>query len=540
MERAETEQIDDAVRLTVAIATYNQAHFLADALRSVMAQGRRADEVLVVDDGSDDDPDSVVRSFPGVAIVRQDNAGLSAARNTALECATGDVILFLDADDMLLPSALSSALACRAESPGVALVYGGHRRVNAVGVPIGKARFTATGEDAHADFLRGNAIGMHATVLYDCAVLRVVGGFDTNLRKCEDYDVYLRISRRHRIAHHPGIVADYRIHGDNMSGDSRAMLHWVEVVRDRFRPSSADPRQWNDAWRQGKRIWRAHYVAEWLERGRETRQNWGVLNMTALSLAPAVTVRTWKSALRQRIVKALPSGVKHRLKRLAGRSSSPPLGRVRMGDLDNVFPVSPDFGFDRGTPVDRYYIEGFLGSRRTDIRGRVLEIGDAAYSRQFGTAVTAQDVLHVDIGAPEATIAGDMSEKGVLPEGAFDCMIITQTLHLIYDMRAALKQMHDALKPGGVLLLTVPGITGIDRGEWGDTWFWSLTQQSTTRLMAEFFEPGRVEIRAHGNVYAATCFIQGMALEEVDRAKLDHGDASYPIVVTVRAQRSPE
>ncbi|WP_162242933.1 glycosyltransferase [Sphingomonas sp. Leaf412] len=525
--------------MTIAIATYDQAHFLADALRSAMAQDRPADEIIVVDDGSHDDPASVVRDFPGVVLIRQENQGLAAARNTALAAAAGDAILFLDADDLLLPAALSTALACRARHPGAALVYGGHRRVDAAGGVLDAAKFTATGADPHADLLRGNAIGMHATVLYNRAMLAAAGGFDPALKKCEDYDVYLRLSRTHAIAHHPDIVADYRIHGTNMSGDSRAMLRWVERVRRRYRPTGADRGRWDTAWREGGRIWRDHYAGEILARsGNGAAIDRGIGIMTATAMAPRTAGRRWRATLRRRIAAALTPEMKHRLKRIAGRPSSPPLGRVRMGDLDRTSPISPDFGFDRGSPVDRHYIEHFLAGARADIRGRVLEIGDAAYSRRFGSGITRQDVLHVDIDAPGATIAGDMSQAGILPRDAFDCMIVTQTLHLIYDMRAALRQMHDALAPGGTLLLTVPGITSIDRGEWGDTWFWSLTRQSVTRLMAEFFDPADVEIAAHGNVYAATCFIQGMALEEVDRAKLEHRDASYPVVVTVRARRA--
>src|SRR5690606_10922645 len=122
---------DEAPRVTVAIAAYNQAHFLEDALRSIFAQTRPADQVIVVDDGSTDHPETVVNRFPGCALIRQENQGLSAARNTGLRAADGDAILFLDADDMLRPRALERAIACRAVNAGAAFVYGGHRRVDA-------------------------------------------------------------------------------------------------------------------------------------------------------------------------------------------------------------------------------------------------------------------------------------------------------------------------------------------------------------------------------------------------------------------------
>lgn len=208
-----------------------------------------------------------------------------------------------------------------------------------------------------------------------------------------------------------------------------------------------------------------------------------------------------------------------------------------MGDLARTSPVSKDFGFDRGTPVDRFYIERFLERHSAEIQGRVLEIGDAAYSRRFGKGITRQDVLHIAQDNPEATIVGDLSQGGVLPDAAFDCLVITQTLQYIYDLPAAVTQLKRSLAPGGVLLLTVPGVSSADRGEWRDIWLWSLTATSARRLFEDEFGPGNVDIAAHGNVYAATCFLQGLAIEEVDRNLLEPDDPAYPLVVCVRARR---
>jgi hypothetical protein len=215
------------------------------------------------------------------------------------------------------------------------------------------------------------------------------------------------------------------------------------------------------------------------------------------------------------------------------------LGSFQFGDFASVTPACADFGYNRGLPIDRYYVEAFLAARSADIRGRALEIGDASYCRRFGKVIH-QDVLHVDARAPGATITGDLSQPGVLPTGVFDCMIITQTLHLIYNMPAAIREMHNALKPGGVVLLTSPGISRVDRGDWKDTWYWLLTQHSIRRLFSEAFGDENCEVGVHGNVYAATCFLQGLALEEVDRSKLDVLDPSFAVIVTVRARKAVE
>jgi SAM-dependent methyltransferase len=147
-------------------------------------------------------------------------------------------------------------------------------------------------------------------------------------------------------------------------------------------------------------------------------------------------------------------------------------------------------------------------------------------------------VLHIDPKAPGATITGDLSQPGLLPEAAFDCMIVTQTLHLIYDVAASVRELHRGLKPGGVLLVTLPGVASVDRGEFADTWYWSMTAKSVERLFGDVFGTGNIAVGVHGNVYAATCFLQGLALEEINRSWLDNFDASYPMILTVRAQRA--
>lgn len=210
---------------------------------------------------------------------------------------------------------------------------------------------------------------------------------------------------------------------------------------------------------------------------------------------------------------------------------------MRVGRIASLSPLSRDFGFGRGLPVDRYYIESFLGDHAKDVQGRVLEIGDDSYSRRYGAdRIVQQDILHVRAGNPAATLVGDVTDPSVLPSARFDCAILTQTLHLIFDMRAAVRQIHRSLKPGGVALITVPGITSIDRYEWGDSWYWSLTPLALERLLGEVFKPDQVRVSAYGNLYSATAFLHGAALEEVSRAKLDHYDASYPVIAAARVQ----
>jgi glycosyltransferase involved in cell wall biosynthesis len=172
------------------------------------------------------DPGSVVAQYSGVRIIRQTNRGLAGARNVDLQAAASEAIVFLDADDRLLPEAIEEGLACFERNPQSGLVYGGHRGTDANRQPIGEDSYTPINA-AYTDLLQGNLIGMHATVMYWRERLEEIGGFDMGLRRCEDYDVYLRMAQAYSIASHPGIVAEYRIHGRNMSTDQGDMLRWV-------------------------------------------------------------------------------------------------------------------------------------------------------------------------------------------------------------------------------------------------------------------------------------------------------------------------
>jgi SAM-dependent methyltransferase len=233
--------------------------------------------------------------------------------------------------------------------------------------------------------------------------------------------------------------------------------------------------------------------------------------------------------------RTVPTGLRRWIATRRARGPEPPrVGGVDFGSFAGLEPVSRVFGYDRGTPVDRYYIEAFLDRHAGDVRGRVLEVGDDAYTRRFGgERVTRSDVLHVHADNPKATIVADLADAGDVPSDAFDCIVLTQTLQLVYDVRTAIATLHRILRPGGVLLTTFPGISPIDANEWGGTWYWSFTRLSAERLFGEIF--GHVAIDVFGNAFAATAFLQGVALEELRARDLGPRDPSYPVVIAVRA-----
>jgi SAM-dependent methyltransferase len=208
------------------------------------------------------------------------------------------------------------------------------------------------------------------------------------------------------------------------------------------------------------------------------------------------------------------------------------------GNLRRVTPISRDFGFDRGQPIDRYYIEQFLERHAGDVQGRVLEIGDDAYTDKFGAnRVTVSDVLHVDDSNPAATIVGDLAHADHIPSDTFDCIILTQTLHLIYDVPAAIRTLHRILRPGGVLLATFPGVSQIARDRWGETWYWGFTALSARRLFEESFPAGSIQVESRGNVLTALGFLHGLAMEELRQKELDYNDPTYQVLIMLRVEK---
>jgi SAM-dependent methyltransferase len=224
--------------------------------------------------------------------------------------------------------------------------------------------------------------------------------------------------------------------------------------------------------------------------------------------------------------------------RLTGRVIRRAHGLLTMnfGRIRSVKPLSRSWGYDRGTPIDRHYIEGFLERHRQHVKGQVLEVQEDNYSHRFGgDRVTHIDILSLESSNHRATIVGDLADPRTLPAGQFDCIILTQTLHLVFDMSRAIANVHRALRPGGVLLVTVPGITPLDRAEYLDCWYWSLTGPALRRLMSGPFGPEGVEVEAYGNLYAATAFLHAAAIEEVSKRKLDTRDPAYPVTIAARA-----
>ena len=174
-----------------------------------------------------------------------------------------------------------------------------------------------------------------------------------------------------------------------------------------------------------------------------------------------------------------------------------------------------------------------------DIAGRVLEIGDNDYTVRYGgDRAEVSDVLNRYPGHPTTTFVGDLTDGAGLPSDAFDCIVLTQTLHLLFDLRSAVATLHRVLKPGGVLLVTVPWASPIDRGEWGADWFWSISPIGLERLLQEAFGPDSQAVTAYGNVKVAAAFLYGLAEHELRPSDFEVHDQYCPVIVAGRAVKA--
>jgi hypothetical protein len=203
----------------------------------------------------------------------------------------------------------------------------------------------------------------------------------------------------------------------------------------------------------------------------------------------------------------------------------------------NTRPLSDSWGFDRGTPIDRHFIEGFLARHADDIRGRVLEIKSDAYTVRFGRNVESRDVLDIDASNPNATIVGDLTGATTIPEDRFDCVILTQTLQFIYDVQSAVVNVHKTLRAGGTALVTVPSTSRVAPRYGQESDYWRFTPASCRRLFGDVFGASNVTVEPLVNVGAGVAFLRGVAVEEVPHSVLEHHDDDFPVVIAVRAVR---
>jgi glycosyltransferase involved in cell wall biosynthesis len=525
--------------VSVVAIFLNGERFLGDAIQSVIAQTCRDWELLLVDDGSSDGSSAIARSYAGRDPHRvrylehpgHRNEGMSASRDLGLQHARGKYLALLDADDVWLPEKLERQVAILEAHPEVALLYG---------APLYWFGWSGKPEDQALDYVID--LKLPADRVYDPPSLLIPFLQRAAPTPCPS-DVLVRCVAARRVG---GFEAHFV--GVNMVYEDQAFFSKLLLVM----PAFASSQTW-DRYRQhpescyavskatGRREVARRYFLKWFRRylrdqGLTAGPVWDTVRAELGRVGPKARAL---DRARELARVTMPPGLRSWISsRVPGLEASPARRSVRFGSLRRLEPVSRKFGWDRGgLPVDRYYIERFLQRCAGDIAGRVLEARDDAYTRRFGGArVTRADVLHPTTDNPNATIVADLTCGDQIPGDAFDCIVLTQVLPFILDLPAAVRTLHRALRPGGVVLATVPGISQIvryDMERWGD--YWRFTSLSARRLFEAGFPGGDVRVEAHGNVLAATAFLQGLTTRDLRPDELDHRDPDYEVLVTIRA-----
>jgi glycosyltransferase involved in cell wall biosynthesis len=525
--------------VSVVAIFLNAERFLDEAVQSVLAQTYPHWELLLVDDGSSDRSSAIARGYterephrvrylehPG-----HRNQGMSASRELGLQQSRGEYLALLDSDDVWLPEKLERQVAILEAHPQVGLLFG---------APLYWFGWTGKAEDRQRDYVID--LKLPADRIYDPPSLLLPFLQRAAPTPCPS-DVLVRRTAALSVggfeAHFVGVNMVY----EDQAFFSKLLLHG---------PTFASSQTW-DRYRQhpescyavskatGGRERARHYFLKWF---RGYLQNQG---QTRGPVWETVHAELWPFGLTARAVESvrriaratLPKGVRSWVgARVPGLGGSSAQHRVRFGSLRRLTPVSRRFGWDRGgLPVDRYYIERFLEQNARDIAGHVLEVRDDAYTRKFGgSKVTRVDVLHPTTDNEKATIVADLTSADHVPGDTFDCIVLTQVLPFVPDVQAAVRTLHRILRPGGIVLATVPGISQIvryDMDRWGD--YWRFTSLSARRLFECGFPEGEVRVEAHGNVLAATAFLQGLSSRDLRPKELDYRDPDYEVLITVRA-----
>jgi glycosyltransferase involved in cell wall biosynthesis len=274
--------------VSVIVPCYNQARFLGEAVESALSQGYPCLEVIVVDDGATDDTAVVAARYPAVRYLWQPNQGLSAARNAGWRVSKGEYLAFLDADDRLLPDAIEAGVQQLILHPDAAFTFGRHLKIDADGRPLPAPRQPLVIERHYETLLRMNYISMPAKVMYRRNALDAVQGFARGLDAAADYDLYLRLARRFPVVAHTRVVAEYRQHGSNMSGNAAVMLRTTSaILRARRRAHRGDAR-FTRACRDGRRYFAEYYGTRLLSALKAALREWRWRDAArhALALAP--------------------------------------------------------------------------------------------------------------------------------------------------------------------------------------------------------------------------------------------------------------
>ena len=529
--------------VTAVMIFFDAERFIEQAIESVFVQTWRNWELLLVDDGSTDGSTAIARRFaerhpdrvryfehPGHA-----NLGMSVSRNLGVGHARGDYVAFLDADDVWLPHKLAMQVGILEAHPDVAMVYGPSEYWYGWSGRPEDARRDHYGDVGVAPDTIVEPPGLLTLALEHeggtmpgiCSLLvrreafAQIGAFEKEFRGAYEDQVFLAKMFLHARTFVTGTCSDrYRQHDGSCC--AKALRSGI------YHPELPHPT------RETYLAWLCDYL------GREGVDDPALRDALRRNLLPYAHPLVYGSKVRlryaarlvrraqTRVLEALLPGPLYRWlrRRWEGGQWVPPVGLVRLGSLRRRAPVSRKRGADRGTTIDRHYVERFLARHGEDLRGRVLQVGDLDVARPPGRDATAHTTIPLD-----DTTRFRLSQ---LPDDAFDCVFASHVFHRVYDVRPFVRALHRVLRPGGVLLATLPGVGNAGADTVHDT-YWSFTALSAHTLFEEVFPGLKLAVEPLGNVLAATASLHGLAAEELRARDLTHRDATYAVVLGVRA-----
>ncbi len=420
-----------------------------------------------------------------------------ALLNAGLKVSRAPFVFFLEAGDALTSEGAAAAARTASADAELAWIAGGVRLVSLGGEETVLAPDAANIDafDPAHPALRG--------IWWQREALAAAGGFDETIAAGARYDAWLRLLGR--------TVRACRLHDTvvTLNADRRGSTR-----------RELDLPDYDEA------------IAGLLSRHRD---------VVAAHVGSLLHQREQRLAQLQRRNARLLARRAHTMARLEADGRDTPM-LAEASALPNLprrlTPVSRDWGYDRGGPLDRAYIEQFLATHASAIAGAVLEVQEADYTRRFGgTRVTSSDVVDLDPANPQATVITDLRTADNLADETFDCIIITQTMHVIDDMPGVVAQCHRLLRPDGVLLATLPAVSRVCLEYGRDADFWRVTPAGARRLFEPLFGE-RVEVEVFGNVLASAAFLLGLAPHELAADELAFTDHYNPTLVGIRATKA--
>ena len=534
--------------LVSVITTFlNGEKFIRESIESVFSQTYKNWELILIDDMSTDGSTQIAleysKKYPDKVRYLQHgggrNRGISASRNLGLKQAKGKYIAFLDADDLWVEKKLEQQVEILTAYPDAGIVYG-----------TTKYWYSWTGkeDDKTRDFiidynLRPNTLFRPPILLikiFNCettppsmsnALLRrdifdTIGEFDEAFTGMFEDQVFVTKICMHCNIYVSDVCWDlYRQHSNSCTENNRDRMEALERQFQKWLEGYFSNNNINDPdllYLMRKRKWKSdHPTLHKLINGNQS------------------VVAAFKKLTKKLISTVLPVQYRYMLlSKLQGERYKPQVGWVNFGELRRLNPVSSEWGAERGLAIDRYYIEQFLDAHSSDVRGAVLEVADNYYTNKYGKdRVSKSDILNLEKGAnPHTTIAADITNAPQIGSNTYDCIVFTQTLQLVYDFHSAIRTLHRILKPGGVILATVAGISQTTEDlPWDRNWCWGFTSVSARKIFEEEFPKEYVTVQGYGNVLVAASFLYGLSTDDLKKNELDYYDRNYEIVLSIRA-----